>query len=649
MRAVVLDKKDPTCDQDGWYQHQTEALQALESHNIVLTTPTSSGKSRVYQEYIRKQPGCHLLIFPTKALARDQIRSLKEDEVHVFDGDTPQHSRRDIRDTCKLLLTNPDMLHRSILPHHKLWHRFLVGLRTIVIDELHYYKNEFGQHVSLIMKRLQRILKELGNTEYRIIACSATLSNAPQFFESFFGVPGIEISNDGSPKGQRHHLVCNPESAHQMTVDLSRKALSLQIRTLVFCKSRFHCEFVLNHLKDAGDQVFGYRGGYTAQERRRIERDMFEGRILLIVCTNALELGMDIGYIDLVIHNGFPMSVASYRQQQGRAGRRQEKSCSVLVLDHMDDRFKKNPQLLDQEPKISITQKESILIEHLQCMSQELSINKSDCHIFGMEEEEFMEFATYHLLEDPVSKRLLPLQHYKGAPSQHIDIRGKIHDRITVIDRETLNVVEEVESDRAWFSLYPNAILLHQTNKFIVHTLNMDDGVCLVNPIECRYTTRAREKTRYHPKTVQVKDGYHFGPVEAEISVYGYDCIYEDKKRIDKFEMPPKTFTRHIYGVWREYPSTIDQVHTLSHLMKHTIPVYVDFWAKVACADQPRLMIAVGHQRQAEKILDLMPTLYERSKQILDCDCKVGCYDCRFIDNCYYDNQFLVRRDEFEL
>lgn len=351
------------------YSHQAEALNALHAgENVIIATSTSSGKSLIYQlpvlHALESAPETRAMyIFPTKALAQDQKRSLqailaalpgREDVlVDTFDGDTPFAERNTIRERARIIFTNPDMLHLTILPQEEQWRTFLRHLRYVVMDELHVYNGLFGAHVAFIMRRLRRICSAVGNNKVQFISCSATVANPTEHFRTIFGISRVTLVDfDGSPSGRKEFLCWNtpykdpgdPTSGRgdsfAETAKLFCQLILRGVRVITFCRIRRYCEILTTAIKaelnalgrgEVMNRVMAYRGGYTPQDRRRIEKEMFEGKLVGIIGTSALELGVDIGSLDAVISHGFPYTIANLRQQSGRAGRRNKDSLSVLV------------------------------------------------------------------------------------------------------------------------------------------------------------------------------------------------------------------------------------------------------------------------------------------------------------------------------
>ncbi|MBT3756047.1 MAG: DEAD/DEAH box helicase, partial [Candidatus Cloacimonetes bacterium] len=381
------------------YSHQRKAIDAImQNKNTVITTGVDSGKSLCYQipvlHKLQKDPQTRaIFLFPTKALTQDQkIKFTKfasefletDIGIGIYDGDTPSDNRRIIKRSANLLFTNPDMLHLGILPHHTNWSEFFTNLKFVIIDEVHIYRGIFGSHFANVIRRLKRIAKFYGANP-QFILTSATLSNVEDFSKKLIEEDVNVISNDGSPTGEKHYLIYNPpivnkelgirRSAMQETVHIAADLFEQKGQTLVFSESRRSIELILSYLRrnvNEVDLVQGYRSGYLPTDRREIERKFRSGKIRTVVSTNALELGIDIGELDTVLINGYPGSIASTRQQFGRAGRSGKPSFCILVATSnlLDQYLVKHPDyLFDQNPEQALIDPDNpfILLHHLKC------------------------------------------------------------------------------------------------------------------------------------------------------------------------------------------------------------------------------------------------------------------------------------------
>ena len=366
------------------YTHQAEAYSHIKNkRDVVIVTPTASGKTLSYNlpvldTILNEKDSRVLYLFPTKALSQDQVRELQEivtllDEdikTFTFDGDTPADIRRTIRAAGHLVVTNPDMLHQGILPHHTLWINLFENLKYVVIDEIHAYRGVFGSHLANVIRRLKRVARFYGSSP-QFICSSATIANPVELAEKITEMPMTLVDNNGAPRGKKHFLFYNPPVVNR-ELGLRRgvvnevnqivmKLLPTGAQMIVFARSRLRVEILTTYIKEAAklykisaDKVKGYRGGYLPAERRAIEQGLKDGSIQVVVSTNALELGIDIGQLDVAILAGYPGSVASAWQQAGRAGRRQSTSLTILVassapldqyiIEHPDYFFQKNPE-----------------------------------------------------------------------------------------------------------------------------------------------------------------------------------------------------------------------------------------------------------------------------------------------------------------
>src|SRR5579871_2220413 len=400
------------------YTHQREAWDAVRAgRHVVVTTPTASGKTLCYNlpvvDAALKGPARALYLFPTKALAQDQLAELRELNraanlsvpASTFDGDTPADARAAVRAHARVVVTNPDMLHQAILPHHTKWSSFFEALRFVVIDELHTYRGVFGAHMANVLRRLRRVL-----AFYRanpvFITCSATIANPGELAERLLDAPVHPVQDSGAPVGARHILLWNPPvvnkdlglraSARSQSVRLARLAVSLGLKTIVFANSRLDVEVLTKYLKDVFDsdprrapRVLSYRGGYLPSERHAGERIMREGAVDCVVSTSALELGIDIGALDVCILNGYPGSIASTLQRFGRAGRRTRTAVGILVASSqlLDQYLAGHPDfLLGATPERATVDPEQLLIQmdHVRCAAFELPFR--DGERFGRED-----------------------------------------------------------------------------------------------------------------------------------------------------------------------------------------------------------------------------------------------------------------------
>ncbi|KAF3085983.1 hypothetical protein TWF102_011238 [Orbilia oligospora] len=582
------------------YSHQATALNDIfHGENVVVSTSTSSGKSIIYQipflHRLQDDPDCRaLLVFPTKALAQDQKTSLAKmlefmkDEVgdvlvDTYDGDTPKDQRRRIREEARVVFTNPDMLHLNILPNEEQWRSFLRNLKFVVIDELHVYDGLFGSHVSLVMRRLRRICSAVGNNSVIFIACSATVENPEKHMKDLLGISSVKLTSiDGSPTGEKTFLCWNcpykdPTDLQAGRVDPVQEAANLfvelivrGVRTIAFCRVRRVCELTVSAIKqvliDRGlpqlsGRVMSYRGGYSAQDRRKIESEMFNGHLLGVVATTALELGIDVGTLDAVLMVGFPYSISNLRQQSGRAGRRKQDSLSVLIGDRfaLDQHYMSNPDLIKTAPNPSLhIDLENILIleGHVQCAAFEMPINpEQDAKYFGT--------SLKALADERLVKDNRGFYHchdrFRPYPSQHVSIRDTEDDHFAVVDvTQNRNVVlETVEPSRAPFTIYEGAIFLHQGLKYLVREFNVDRKIAKVELVKVDWITQQRDFTDVDPveteATRQIPGSNckaYFGDVKITSVVFGYFKVDRKGRKFDAVDVETPPLEILAKGMW---------------------------------------------------------------------------------------------------
>ncbi|MCA9445040.1 MAG: DEAD/DEAH box helicase, partial [Candidatus Omnitrophica bacterium] len=398
---------------DQLYSHQTEAVRiSLEGKNVVVVTPTASGKTYCYNlpvlQRICDNPEARALyLFPTKALSQDQMLELhdlsekldRDIKVFTFDGDTPPNARKAIRNSGHIVVTNPDMLHTGILPHHTNWIKLFENLETIVIDEVHQYRGIFGSHLANVLRRLMRICK-FYRVSPKFVCCSATIANPKQLVEELVGEEFELIGESGAPTGERHVVfynppVINPElgiraSSVKAASRIAARLISEDVQTITFARSRKRVEVITTYLRRImgrlrRDQsvIQGYRGGYLPLERREIERDVKSGKIRGVVSTNALELGIDIGQLEAAVLAGYPGTVASTWQQGGRAGRRATESLVVVVMNSsaLDQYLAHHPEFFfGASPEHGIVNPENLFIlsAHLKCGAFEIPFEEGE-------------------------------------------------------------------------------------------------------------------------------------------------------------------------------------------------------------------------------------------------------------------------------
>jgi DEAD/DEAH box helicase domain-containing protein len=508
------------------YSHQAQSFEhATAGHNVVVVTPTASGKTLCYNLPVMNRlindPGARAIyLFPTKALAEDQLQAFNEagSELRAFtyDGDTPQDARRAIRERANVVLTNPDMLHAGILPHHTKWAKAFENLRYVVIDELHTYRGVYGSHLANVLRRLKRICEFYGSSP-QFICCSATIANPKELAEALIGLPFELVSENGAPSGEKYVVFYNPPVVNKAlgirrgylneTRRIARELIDRGQQTLVFANSRLATEVLLTYLKDdyggPSNAVRGYRGGYLPKERREIEAKLRDGGIRAVVATNALELGVDIGSLDAVVMAGYPGTIASTWQRAGRAGRRQTTSLAVMVASSapLDQYIIEHPEyFFDRPPEHAFINPNNleILLNHLKCAAFELPIR--DGETFGKNNTgELCQF-----LSD------LKLLHHSGAPANGmwhwtsdtypadaISLRSITSDNFVVVDiTGDHKIIATVSFTDALDALHEKAIYLHEARQYQVERFDYKGRKAYVRRIDSDYFTDAIDYTQ---------------------------------------------------------------------------------------------------------------------------------------------------------
>jgi DEAD/DEAH box helicase domain-containing protein len=515
------------------YSHQAATAELVhDGRNVVVVTPTASGKTLCYNlpvlNAVLENPDTRALyLFPTKALAQDQLAELHDlskrlDDcfgVFTYDGDTPSDARKAIREHGHLVLTNPDMLHTGILPHHTKWMRLFENLRYIVIDELHSYRGVFGSHLANVLRRLRRVAQFYGSNP-QFICCSATIANPGELASQLIDKEVDVVEENGAPAGEKVFVFYNPPMVNRNlgirrsyineATRVAKEMLARKLQTIVFANSRLHTEILLTYLQQANppkpgqpEPIRGYRGGYLPGERREVERGLRDGRILGVVTTNALELGIDIGSLDACVMAGYAGSIASTWQRAGRAGRRSGSSCAVFVassapldqfiVQHPDYFFGSSPEHAHIQPDNL-----EILVNHLKCAAFELPISP---------EEQFGNVDLSDLCERLGEAGFL---HKSGGnwhwvqqayPADTVSLRSVTSDNFIIInttgdsDGEP-EVIGEVDFSSALTTVHPKAIYIHQGQQYHVEQLDFDKRKAYVKPVNVDYYTDAIRYTQ---------------------------------------------------------------------------------------------------------------------------------------------------------
>jgi DEAD/DEAH box helicase domain-containing protein len=556
---------------DRLYAHQAEAFEAAtRGENVVVTTGTASGKSLAYLlpviEATLEDPSARtILLFPTKALSQDQLRGVlglvdhlatRTDvpalrvEAGVYDGDTPPGDRSRIREHAHLVLTNPDMLHSALLPNHgrRGYAHLFRNVRYVVVDELHSYRGAFGAHLSNLLRRLLRVCKHYGS-EPRFLCSSATIANAREHAEAICHRPFRLIDRDGSPSaGKVIHFwqppVGDNDLRRPVTTELAQLVPHLveqRLRTIAFCRSRKETEIVLKESRDrlrdvAGhDEAYllaGYRGGYTAEERRQVERDLVDGKLVGVVSTNALELGIDVGALQVVVQGGFPGTRASFWQQLGRAGRRNEIAHAIVVLavSPTDQFIADDPDwLVGQPAEHAVLDRDNLAIQlaHVRAAAAELPLSLDDAAVFP----DLGEIVAVLSRAGEV-REMLGHWHWAGGafPAGEFGLRNIHNDRFKVVNRGTGTTLTEMTRPQVYREAHTRAVYLHDGLQYQVEKLDLVQHVATVTEVEQNFYTQPDVRTSIDVLLVQEARGVGrtkamFGDVKVEDVVVGYKML----------------------------------------------------------------------------------------------------------------------------
>ena len=515
------------------YSHQASTAELVrDGKNVVVVTPTASGKTLCYNlpvlnAVLESADTRALYLFPTKALAQDQLAELQDlakrlDDnfgVFTYDGDTPSDARKAIRERAHIVLTNPDMLHTGILPHHTKWMRLFENLRYIVLDELHTYRGVFGSHLANVLRRLKRVARFYGS-DPQFICCSATIANPGELAAQLIEKEVEVVEENGAPAGEKLFVFYNPPMVNRNlgirrsyineATRVAKEILARKLQTIVFANSRLHTEVLLTYLQQANlpkpgqpEPIRGYRGGYLPGERREIERGLRDGRILGVVATNALELGIDVGSLDACVMAGYPGSIASTWQRVGRAGRRSGSSCAVFIassapldqfiVQHPDYFFGSSPEHAHIQPDNL-----EILVNHLKSAAFELPISADErfgnvdlpelCEQLGEAGFLHQSGGNWHWIDE-------------AYPADTISLRSVTSDNFVIIDTTgeedgKPEVIGEVDFSSALTTVHPKAIYIHQGQQYHVESLDFDKSKAYVKPVNVDYFTDAIRYTQ---------------------------------------------------------------------------------------------------------------------------------------------------------
>ena len=609
---------------DFLYKHQIESFSSLNSgRNIVVTTGTSSGKTLCYQlpilsEYLHNPDMTALCLFPTKALAQDQFTSLSsllfavseqtslENAVALYDGDTPVNRRAGIRQNVHFMLSNPDMLHMAVLPHHTLWERFFRNLKFVVIDEAHTYRGIFGAHFANLIRRLKRICSFYGSAP-QFVLTSATISNPVEHAEVLIEEVVELIAEDGSPKSARHFIVVNPPIIHQETglrrsasaeaIRIAGDLAAYDVQTLLFTKTRRGVELLLRGLRESlpasETSVHGYRSGYLPGQRREIESGLRNGKIRMVAATNALELGIDIGGMDAVVIVGYPGSIAATRQQTGRAGRRLGPAAAILVAsaNPIDQYLVKHPDyLFERAPEKALTNPNNLLIllQQIRCSAFELPFKEKDT--FGnLPMEDLISFLNYLEANEVLhSSRGSYFWASDQYPADTVSLRTTSGEVISLQVEGlqhpvTIGVVDEVS---AYWMVHPGAIYLHEGDAYEVEELDLEKHRATLKPSHVDYFTLPKsniniEKVEELNHLDEDSCSYSYGELLVTSQVASYKRIrWGTNENLGEFPLDMPQTRLETTGCWITIHSEVIDSLRLDGFWKNDPNQYGPNWEK---------------------------------------------------------------------
>ena len=691
------------------YSHQATAVDAARSgKNVMVVTPAASGKTLCYnlpvlQTILTEKGSRALYLFPTKALAQDQLRSLTElvsllplrIRLATFDGDTPPEERPQIKRTAQIVLTNPDMLHLGILPNHQSWSRFFHRLKYVVIDEAHVYRGVFGSQVGNVLRRLRRIFS-LYNVSPQFICCSATIGNPGEHIEKLVGLPFEVIETDGAPRGRKDFILWNPpvldpaktsrHSANAEAAFLLAELVRQSIRTLTFAKTRKLTELIYNYAKQRlvesglAQQIKPYRAGYLPEDRRQIEQELFQGQLLGVVATTALELGIDIGDLDATVLTGYPGSIAATWQQAGRSGRRTGQSLSFLIgLDNpLDQYFMRHPESIFRrnfENALTDPDNPYVLKSHLLCAAWELPLAEGDEKLW----ETGFAKARDELQEEGLL-RAQGRQWYLAAtivyPAEGVNIRSTSSLYYIILDSSQGNIpLETVESSVAFSQIHPGAIYLHQGRSYLITGLDLLARTAYAAPTDVPYYTQAKELTdlqvmRISREKDTPKAKSYLGEVEVTNTVVGFKRKMQFTEEVigdEPLDLPPQHF--QTVALWFDIPpQAMDRIaegqldfagglHAVEHAAIAILPLFAlcdrNDLGGVSTPFHPdtgkaQIFIYDAHPGGtgiAEKGFELIQDLWlETLKVTVECPCDEGCPSCIQSPKCGNNNQPLDKK-----
>lgn len=690
------------------YTHQNEALRSVaQEKSVVVATATSSGKSMIYnipvlKRLLENERSHGLYLFPLKALSQDQLKTVcglanqheffkkkwQGGVAAIYDGDTTTYARRKIREnTPPVIITNPEMLHLSFLPFHENWAHFFKNLDYVIIDEVHTYRGIFGSHVAWLIRRLKRILQHY-NKKANFILSSATIGNPKQFSEKLIDEEINVVDTTGSPQSKKNVVFLNPwDSPAYSASQLLEASIKRGLRTIVYTQSRKMTELISSwtrpRLGELEDKLSSYRAGFLPEERRDIEKKLADGSLLGVISTSALELGIDIGDLDICILVGYPGSVMATWQRGGRVGRRGRESAIILIgsEDALDQYFMKNPNMFfarEVESAVVNPYNTKIISDHLQCAAAELPLNS---------DEQLLEHREVGLCLDEqiaagqllVSAEGTTYYSSRKRPQRNVSLRGS-GSNLTIIDGETGSIIGEVDSPRALKECHQGAVYLHRNSTWIVTKLELEAREVIVEPFKSSYYTKPmsqKDTTILSTLATSTVFGCRisFGQLRVSEKVTGYQKRNKGtNKRIATIPLDLPEQIIETEGFWLEIPENCLKIveekklhfmgglHAFEHVMIALLPLFV------LCDRNDIGGISCPHHEQTEGatifIYDgyqggsgLCAEAYHKAKGIIekslqvvsDCQCENGCPSCVHSPKCGSGNKPIDKTSCIEL
>ncbi len=683
---------------DRLYSHQDEAIQAIAAgEDILVATPTASGKSMIYNLPVvntlaQSEAGCALYLFPLKALAQDQLRVLRrllallpgvsEKDVQrlaaIFDGDTSPYQRRRIRETMpRILLTNPEMLHLSLLPYHGNWAAFWQNLKYVVVDEVHTYRGIFGANIAWVFRRLQRVAAYYGSNP-QFIMLSATVGNPATLGEKLLNRPVRVITRSGAPRAAKHVLLLNPwDSAAYTASQLLEAAVKRELRTIVYTQSRKMTELInlwtAPRLGDKADKLSSYRAGFLPEERREIEQKLAAGDLLGVISTSALELGIDIGNLDLCILVGYPGSIMAVWQRGGRVGRSGQDSAIIMIAqeDALDQYLMRQPEQFLQRPVESAVlnpYNSAIMAQHLHCAAAELPIRAGE----PLGQDPSVEEALVSLTAQALLLAAENGQAWYASrkyPHRQVSLRGG-GSQLAIINRESGEILGEIDSGRALHECHPGAIYIHRARIWLVESLDLNSREATVTSSRPAYFTRPMiSKNTAILETLSVdrcgRSRISFGRLRVTEQVTGYQKRQSSTQKLIAtiaLDLPAQQI--ETTGLWLDIPAAIKEgmekeqrhfmgaIHALEHGMIALFPLLVlcdrNDIGGISCPEHEQtgeasIFIYDGHtggvglaEEACSRIAEL---LGQTEHMIRQCPCDNGCPSCVHSPKCGSGNR----------